>query len=353
MGKLAGERRLADNEAKAVGRRMRISPQKLNLVAQTIRGKSAEAALAELAFSRRRIAGEVRKMPAVRDCQRREQSSARRRPPRCVRGQRRPQLCHAPFQGTGPRPYRAYPQAVQPFDAGRARARGDGLMGQKCNPIGCAWASTGPGIRAGMPKATTPTSCTRTWRCAAISTERLSGAGLSRVVVERPAKKGAGDHPHGAAGGCHRQEGCRYREAAPGTRQDDRRRGAPEHRRDPQAGDRRQAGGREHRPAADPAGRVPPRHEARGAVGHAARRPRHPHSIAAAGWAARKSPGPSGIAKAACRCTPCAPTSTTASPRRRRPTAPAGSRSGSSRAKSWPTTRWPRTNDCSSSRPAR
>ena len=62
MGKLAGERRLADNEATAVGRRMRISPQKLNLVAQSIRGKSAEAALAELAFSRRRIAGEVRKI---------------------------------------------------------------------------------------------------------------------------------------------------------------------------------------------------------------------------------------------------------------------------------------------------
>ena len=62
MGKLSGERRLADNEAMAVGRRMRISPQKLNLVAQTIRGKTAEAALAELAFSRRRIAGEVRKV---------------------------------------------------------------------------------------------------------------------------------------------------------------------------------------------------------------------------------------------------------------------------------------------------
>jgi large subunit ribosomal protein L22 len=41
---------------------MRVSPQKLNLVAQTIRGISADAALASLAFSRRRIAGEVRKV---------------------------------------------------------------------------------------------------------------------------------------------------------------------------------------------------------------------------------------------------------------------------------------------------
>ncbi|MEE8293652.1 MAG: 50S ribosomal protein L22, partial [Kiloniellales bacterium] len=37
------------------------SPQKLNLVCQSIRGRSAEAALAELSFSKRRIAGEVRK----------------------------------------------------------------------------------------------------------------------------------------------------------------------------------------------------------------------------------------------------------------------------------------------------
>ena len=41
---------------------MRVSPQKLHLVAQTIRGKSADTALASLAFSRRRIAGEVRKV---------------------------------------------------------------------------------------------------------------------------------------------------------------------------------------------------------------------------------------------------------------------------------------------------
>jgi large subunit ribosomal protein L22 len=62
MGKRPAPRRLADNQAKAYGRQIRTSPQKLNLVAVTIRGMGAEAALAELSFSRRRVAGEVRKV---------------------------------------------------------------------------------------------------------------------------------------------------------------------------------------------------------------------------------------------------------------------------------------------------
>ncbi|MEM8744362.1 MAG: 50S ribosomal protein L22 [Pseudomonadota bacterium] len=61
MGKSKRERDLPENEAKAVTRLMRVSPQKLNLVAQLIRGKKAETALAELTFSRRRIAHEVKK----------------------------------------------------------------------------------------------------------------------------------------------------------------------------------------------------------------------------------------------------------------------------------------------------
>jgi large subunit ribosomal protein L22 len=62
MGKPAAPRRLAESEAEASMRGMRTSPRKLNLVAQTIRGKTASAALAELAFSRRRIARDVRKV---------------------------------------------------------------------------------------------------------------------------------------------------------------------------------------------------------------------------------------------------------------------------------------------------
>ena len=61
MGKRARERDLSDNEAKAVARLLRVSPQKLNLVAQLIRGKKVSSALADLEFSRKRISKEVRK----------------------------------------------------------------------------------------------------------------------------------------------------------------------------------------------------------------------------------------------------------------------------------------------------
>src|SRR5262244_2899356 len=61
MGKRAHERSLAENEAKAVARMLRISPQKLNLVAALIRGKKVASALADLEFSRKRIARDVRK----------------------------------------------------------------------------------------------------------------------------------------------------------------------------------------------------------------------------------------------------------------------------------------------------
>ncbi len=60
MGKSSNPRGLADNEAKAFAKTIRISPQKLNLVAQSIRGMPAETALAELSFSRKRIAGTVK-----------------------------------------------------------------------------------------------------------------------------------------------------------------------------------------------------------------------------------------------------------------------------------------------------
>ncbi|MGQ0674236.1 MAG: 50S ribosomal protein L22 [Hyphomicrobium sp.] len=61
MGKPKRERSLANTEAKAVAKNLRISPQKLNLVAGLIRGKKVERALSDLEFSRKRIAGDVRK----------------------------------------------------------------------------------------------------------------------------------------------------------------------------------------------------------------------------------------------------------------------------------------------------
>jgi large subunit ribosomal protein L22 len=61
MGKKSRARTLSENEAKAVARMLRVSPQKLNLLAQLIRGKKVATALADLEFSRKRIARDVRK----------------------------------------------------------------------------------------------------------------------------------------------------------------------------------------------------------------------------------------------------------------------------------------------------
>jgi len=61
MGKAKRERTLKDNEAKAVLRSVRTSPQKLNLVAAQIRGKKVDRALAELEFSHKRISLSVKK----------------------------------------------------------------------------------------------------------------------------------------------------------------------------------------------------------------------------------------------------------------------------------------------------
>jgi large subunit ribosomal protein L22 len=61
MGKPKRDRALKENEAMAVARTIRVSPQKLNLVAAAIRGKKVQAALADLTFSRKRIAATVKK----------------------------------------------------------------------------------------------------------------------------------------------------------------------------------------------------------------------------------------------------------------------------------------------------
>lgn len=62
MGKSANPSRTKENEARAFVKYVHTSPQKLNLVAQTIRGKSAARALVDLQFSKRRVAAEVRKV---------------------------------------------------------------------------------------------------------------------------------------------------------------------------------------------------------------------------------------------------------------------------------------------------
>ena len=62
MGKKSAPRRFRDNEAMAFSKSIRISPQKLNLVAGLIRGKDASKALADLGFSSKRVASDVKKV---------------------------------------------------------------------------------------------------------------------------------------------------------------------------------------------------------------------------------------------------------------------------------------------------
>ena len=62
MGKTANPRRVAENEALAVARRIRVGAQKLNLVAQSIRGLDVNGALATLTFSKRRVSNDVKKV---------------------------------------------------------------------------------------------------------------------------------------------------------------------------------------------------------------------------------------------------------------------------------------------------
>jgi large subunit ribosomal protein L22 len=62
MSKRSNSRRIGDNDAMAFAKAIRISPQKLNLLAQQIRGKDAAAALTDLTFSRKRISEDVKKV---------------------------------------------------------------------------------------------------------------------------------------------------------------------------------------------------------------------------------------------------------------------------------------------------
>jgi large subunit ribosomal protein L22 len=61
MSKPKTPRKLAETEAQAILRNVRVSPRKLNLVAGLIRNRSAADAVATLTFSKRRIANDVRK----------------------------------------------------------------------------------------------------------------------------------------------------------------------------------------------------------------------------------------------------------------------------------------------------
>ena len=100
----------------------------------------------------------------------------------------------------------------------------------------------------------------------------LKGAGISRITIERPPKKGASHHPYGPARHGDRQEGRRHRTDSQEARHHDREPDPAEHRRNPQAGNRGAVGGRKCRRATGKTGCLPSRHETRGAGVNAPRR---------------------------------------------------------------------------------
>ena len=135
-------------------------------------------------------------------------------------------------------------------------------------------------------------------------------AGISKVVIERPHKKCRVTVHTARPGILIGKKGEKIEKLRQRTRAAHDVGSSSEHPRDQEARDRRDAGRRKHCPAARAPRRVPPRHEARRAVGAASRRASASVSTSPAVWAARKSRARNGTAKAACRCTRCAPTST-------------------------------------------
>ena len=113
------------------------------------------------------------------------------------------------------------------------------------------------------------------------------------------------------------KRGAGVETAQEGAPEAHRERGLPQHPGGPQGRDQRAARRREHRDPARAPRRLPPRHEEGGADRDEVRRQGHPRRVLAAASAAPRWRATSGTARAACRCTRCAPTSTTASPRRK------------------------------------
>ena len=171
MSKPSNPRRQAENEAKATTRMLRVSPQKLNLVAQLIRGKKVATALADLEFSRKRISVEVKKTleSAIANAENNHDLDVddlivaqawvgkdlvlKRFSPR-ARGR----------AGRIEKPFANITIIVREVAAAEAKAAyRESRWDRKSIRSGCASASTAPGIRAGSPaRANTASCCTRT-----------------------------------------------------------------------------------------------------------------------------------------------------------------------------------------------
>ena len=220
---------------------IRISPQKLNLVAELIRGKKV-------------VDGARRSHLQPQAHRRRRQEDARSRPianaennheldvDSLVVAEAHVGKCAGAeaLDAARPRPRRPHPQALLAPDDRRPRSRGVRLMGQKVNPIG---------LRLGI---------NRTWDSRWFANKGEYGQLLHedmqiRNVADGGPEAGGGvedrhrasaqevprHDPLGSSGHRHRQEGRRHREASQEGRGDDRLRGPHQHRRGAQARDRR------------------------------------------------------------------------------------------------------------------
>ena len=198
MSKKKRDRALSDNEAKAISRNLRVSPQKLNLLAQLIRGKKVSAALADLEFSRKRIARDVRKCleSAIANAENNHDLDVddlmvaeahvgkglvmKRHSPR-ARGR----------VGTIFKPFSHLTIVVRRSKHRRRRSRRqERTMGQKVNPVGLrlginrTWDS-----RWYAGKASYGSLLHEDMKIRAALMKELKQAAVSKIVIERPHKK--------------------------------------------------------------------------------------------------------------------------------------------------------------------
>ena len=285
MSKKKRERALSETEAKAVARMLRVSPQKLNLVAGLIRGKKVAMALADLEFSRKRIARDVRKCleSAIANAENNHDLDV----DDLVVAEAFVGKAHRDqaFHPARPRPRRTHFQAVRQPDHRRASGRSCGVVGEdrwvrRSIRSACGSASTAPGIRAGIAgKNEYGKLLHEDMAIREELTKQLKQAAVSKIVIERPHKKCRVTIHSARPGVVIGKKGADIEKLRKKVAELTDSDVVHQHHRDPQAGARRAAGRRIDRPAARAARRLPPRHEARGAVGDAARRRRHPHQL--------------------------------------------------------------------------
>jgi large subunit ribosomal protein L22 len=311
MGKQAKKRALAENEAKAVTRLLRISPQKLNDVAAGIRGKKVDAALAELTFSRKRIAQDVKKTleSAIANAENNHDLDV---DTLVVAGG----LCRQELvmKRWTPRARGRVGRIEKPFSqltviVKEKRRPPDGSESQSDRPA--ARHQPYLGFALVSPSARVRPAAARGHEDPRLSEEDLKQAGISKIVIERPHKKCRVTIYSARPGVVIGKKGADIEKLRKRHLQDDGVGGAPQHRRGAQARGRRQLVAENI--AQQLERRVAFRRAMKRAVQSAMRMgARASASTAAAAWAARRSRAWSGIARAACRCIRCAPTSTTA-----------------------------------------